>query len=261
MLFSARRGVLLLALTSPFCLVADGVVSTNTCTFRSFVPPEITITRTGSESCVLQRPEIPVGGARASTDISVNLPVAGQPATPVVGKIAENVGAAVDIGQNGIAEAFGSIDYSFTTAGPARSGFLLLLDPGSPGRVIFGLGPDGVQIASAHIGIGPLGESCGGTRAGATCFGTLASAATRFPFSLGQDFQFQEDVHMQASSTFFEIQDGFGIVNFPFMLLESDGATPVQIELTAPEPGSQILAAFGLLTLLTLIPRSSYRGE
>src|SRR5690348_3296796 len=141
MLFPARLGVLLLALVSPLCLFADGIVSTNTCTFRSFVPPETTITRTGSESCVLQRPEIPFGGVRASTDVSVNLPVAGQPATPVAGKIAEDVGAAVDIAQNGTAETFGSIDYSFTTGGPARSGFLLLLDPGSPGRVAFGMGP------------------------------------------------------------------------------------------------------------------------
>jgi len=32
MLFPARLGVFLLALTSPLCLIADGVVTSNSCT-------------------------------------------------------------------------------------------------------------------------------------------------------------------------------------------------------------------------------------
>jgi hypothetical protein len=72
---------------------------------------------------------------------------------------------------------------------------------------------------------------------------------------LGQDFQFHEDMHMQASSgSIFELQDGVGIINFPFTLLEADGVTPVQIELATPEPDSGMLSAGGLLALLTLTP-------
>jgi hypothetical protein len=79
---------------------------------------------------------------------------------------------------------------------------------------------------------------------------------TTLPFTLGENFAFHEDAALRVDS-FRDILETGGVnTNFTFTLFEADGVTPVQVALAAPEPGSWVLWASGLLALLTLIPRS-----
>jgi len=257
-------------LFTPLSLFAGGVFSTNSCLYHK-VENNGTVTamfQSGPVGCEVGPPGIP-NEVHASTFVNVALPAAGQSAVPVSDKILASVQAAsntgLDVGEGTAANAFGSLDYTLTTAGPIRPGLLYLAPVPALVHVRLSVGPDGPygQDASAQVSIGSLQETCLGT--GLTfqpCSGDFGSSQTYFPFTLGQDFLFHEGARLSASSVNgHEFQNAQVGIDFSFLLFEADGVTPVQIALATPEPNSSTLWAGGLLALLTLIPRSLHRGE
>ena len=276
MLFPARLGVFLLALTCPVCLIADGVFTTNTCTLTD-VPlsgPPIVYSQTDPNSCFVTSldPNFMQGGqARASSSVTLHLPISGQASAPVGASISTLAASYPSyrlgpVGESGSAQTSVTIDYLFTTAGPARPGFIQL-NQSSVSAAFFTPGPDRPSEMRASISVGPLSQNCPGSYLYATCDGSLADPMTRFlptttlPFTLGQNFAFHEDAALRVDSFRDILENGSVGTNFTFTLFEADGVTPVQVLLATPEPGSAMLWAGGLLGLVTLIPRSLHRGE
>jgi hypothetical protein len=264
MTFSTWLGVIFLVLASPLYMVADGVVTNNTCTLTDLPrsgPPAV-ISQTGIDNCLII-PNGQHGRASASTSVTLHLPVSGQAATPIGASVL--LGASANPIQFGPVQEYGdavasvTIDYLFTTAGPVRAGFIQLNQP-SESSVSFVPGPDRPILQRANIAVGPLSQTCPGSYPYATCSGSLTDPMTRFlptttlPFTLGQNFPFHEDVTLGVDSFQDIIENGSTLTNFTFTLFEADGVTPVEIALATPEPGSQMLSACGLLALVTLTP-------
>lgn len=280
MLFPARLGIALLAFASPY-LLADGVVMSNSCILNdhSFISGETTtLSQTGVNNCLVTSTD-PVSGergqAKASTSVTLHLPVSGQAATPVGASIFADAAAhAISVfsgtDENGSAEASVALDYLFTTAGPVRPGFIQLNQSGVS-SVGFVQGPDRPG-EHANISVGPLSQTCSaGSDPFASCNGSLIIPFMRFlptttlPFTLGGNFLFHEDATISALSFPDIFENGSILTNFTFTLFEADGVTPVQIAVVTPEPASLALWACGLFALLalkfTLRPPPSHRLE
>jgi hypothetical protein len=267
MLFPARFGVALLAFASPLCLIADGVVTSNSCTLTDqsvsvppASPPEVH-SQTDVNSCFVTFTNPAIGGpgrASASTTVTLHLPVSGQAATPVGASFSASASAnpfasSGSIQEVGRAHASVTIDYLFTTTGAVRPGFIQL-NQSSNSSVSLIPGPDRPDLLQANISVGPLSQTCLTVSPTGSCSGSLVKSAfsptTTLPFTLGQDFLFHEGGTLDVSSFRFEIEDGAILTNFTFNLFEADGVTPVQIALATPEPDSLLLFGCGSLALL-----------
>ncbi len=272
MLFPARFAVALLAFASPLCLIADGVVTSNSCTLtdRSLsVPPTGPPTihsQTDVNNCFVTSTDPTPGGgsgrAMASTSVTLHLPVSGQAATPVGASFSANASAnpffsAGLIQEVGSAQASVTVDYLFTTTGTVRPGFIQL-NQSSDASVSLIRGGDRADVETANISVGPLSQTCPGSNSNpvATCSGSLVNPisvflpTTTLPFTLGQNFLFHEDGTLDISSGGDNVENGGIRTNFTFTLFEGDGVTPVQIALATPEPDSLLLFGCGSLALL-----------
>jgi hypothetical protein len=270
MSFSARLGVAFLVFASPLLLVADSVVTSNSCTL-TVVPlsgASTIFSQTGTDDCLITRND-QHGRASASTSVTLHLPVPGQAATPVGASVLVAASASPlftlgPVRDRGDANASVTIDYLFTTAGPVRPGIIQLNQSGVS-SVSFVAGPDRPISQGANISVGPLSQTCSaGSDPFASCSGSLINPMTRFlptttlPFTLGQNFQFHEDVTLGVDSFGdFNIENGSTLTNFTFTLFEADGVTPVQIALAAPEPRTLPLLGCGFLALLWIARRST----
>jgi hypothetical protein len=264
MLFHTRLGVALLVFANPLCLLADGVVTSNSCTLTDtpLSGASTIISQTGTDNCFVMSND-PVNGngrANASTSVTLHLPVSGQAATRVGASVLTSASANPffslgPVHEGGSAETSATIDFLFTTNGAVRPGFIQL-NQSRVSSVSLIPGPDRPSLLGANISVGPLSQACAGSDPFAACNGSLVNPMTRFlptttlPFTLGQNFQFHEDVALRVDSFMDIIEDGAIATNFTFTLFEADGVTPVQVAVAAPEPSSLLLFVCGSMALL-----------
>jgi hypothetical protein len=193
-------------------------------------------------------PPFGFGQAHANVNATLYLPVLGSPSTPVGGEIGADIGVftgipSPDINTVGRAEFSISLDLLFSTPGPVRSGFMQMSFIEG-----FGFGTDGPDSATKHVSIGS-------SLPPPTIFpGDLLNAGTTplFPFTLGEDFLFHEDLAMEASDypNFGIFESAVPKLHWTFTLFEADGVTPVQIALATPEPASWWFLGCGCFCLL-----------
>jgi len=170
MLFHARLGVALLVFANPLCLLADGVVTSNSCTLTD-IPlsgASTIISQTGIDNCFVMSND-PVNGngrASASTSVTLHLPVSGQAATPVGASVLTSASANPffslgPVHESGSAQTSATIDFLFTTNGAVRPGFIQL-NQSSVSSVSLIPGPDRPSLLGANISVGPLSQACAG---------------------------------------------------------------------------------------------------
>jgi len=227
---SCRIGITDNSVSPPVSTVISQVNPTGSCAVNSMIPSA-------------------QGQAHANVSATLYLPVPGSPSTPVGGEIAADIGVftgslSPTITNFGMAQFSISLDLLFSTPGPVRSGFMQMSFIEG-----FGFGPDAPDFATKHVSIGS-------SLPPPTIFpgdGLNAGTTPMFPFTLGEDFLFHEDLAMQATD-----YPNYGIfesaapkLHWTFTVFEADGVTPVQISLATPEPRSSALTAGGFLILLS----------
>jgi hypothetical protein len=267
--FQTRLGVVFLVSACPFLLLADGVSLSSSCsigvTDNSVSPPLSTVISqvnpTGSCGVNSMIPSAQ-GQAHANVSATLYLPVPGSPATPVGGEVDADIGAFTGsllptITNIGMAQFSISLDLLLSTPGLIRSGLIRMNFVEG-----FGHGIDSPSFEAEHASIGPS------LPPPTIIPSTIINVGTTplFPFALGQDFLFHEDLAMQALSDsrtqFFESESAMPKFGWTFTLFEADGVTPVQISLATPEPRSSALTAGGFLILLSsLLMRGRRRAH
>lgn len=143
--------------------------------------------------------------------------------------------------QTGEANATISADFTFSTSGVMRSGWIQLNQVNYAFANFFP-GPDSPNTQTADVSVGGLSENCVALASAQTCTGNIISPITRFAFTLGEDFHFHEDLTLDASSFPDSpvLEDGMAFTNFGFELFEGDGVTPVQM-VSVPEPATFVM--------------------
>jgi len=200
---------------------------------------------TGNCSLNLAGPSGPAGNASAGGSATLYLPVLGSPSTPVGGELDGSIAVFPHSGQAlttinvGDAQFSISLDLSFSTSGPVRSGFIVLSR-----NLTLGNGADAPDSERFNATLGSFNLS-----ASQLGIGTGPPS----PFTLGQNFLFHEDLAMQASGDSHAgvFESAIPHFQWTFTLFEADGLTPVQVSLATPEPRSLALSASGLLILFS----------
>lgn len=146
------------------------------------------------------------------------------------------------------ASASANVDFTLTTAGPERSGYIQVVQPG------FFFAEYSITGLSLSIGTLP-GDACTGEF---DC--SIAEAPAIYPdtynFTLGNSFSFDFAYSSLLDATFEDGQaDTTGDYTLEFRFLESDGVTPVAI---LPEPSTWIPVCTALLCLAAFSLRKRY---
>ena len=161
------------------------------------------------------------------------------------------------------ANASGSDSLVLDTAGPVRSGFLVVTASGTANN------PQGfdaeTMFVSSALHVGSFSESCGNGDAPlippyVACSGSLAAGSgvpgtVTVPFTLGQAFVVSSSFSAAGmADTFDDVAgDASGTITYSYSFENAQGA-PVAVY-AAPEPGSQALLMAGGLVLLGMARR------
>lgn len=163
------------AFASPLLLMADGITIASSCSLTNYtkIPfvPITTVSQAAAGNCslTLVNPSQRVGSVGTQTFVTLDLPVAGNPAAPVGAQISASSFAfpSTDslrdsIVQKGSAAISLALDLSFFTSGPARAGYIQFSAPASLG-VNYSNGGDRPDSQTAGIAVGPLSLACPGS--------------------------------------------------------------------------------------------------
>lgn len=168
------------------------------------------------------------------------------------------------------ADASITLQYTLTTAGPIRPGYVeidrLLSAAGSDYRNSGGVRDD---FADVNAAIGNAVSVVCPEDYGFEC--APSGPGTLFPITLGQPFVFSEQITIDTSDwvggmgELFNygdyLESGSAELNFNFRLVEADETTPVAVELV-PEPSTfGLLAVIGVLMVGSRRMRLDYRGK
>lgn len=267
------RELLFFVFACPLAIFADGVTITSSCSLTNYTrtpfAPINTVSQTGAGNCslTLVNPTQGTGFATTQTFVTLDLPVPGDPRTPVGAAISASVGTwpstdsfSDSVLQSGSAAVSLALDLSLASAGPPRAGYIQLSQRASLG-VDFFHGGEGVGSGGAGITVGPLALTCPGspgTDPFNGCGGSLQGfPGELIPFALGENFLLHEDAEALATGDARggDLEDSAESVNLTFRLFEADRVTPVQIALATPEPDSLVLFGCGFLALLCMARR------